>query len=126
MLDPPDPPTGTVTGVGTTVGTVAIGEDSTGAIVLTTAGLDASLPPATEDATEAAVEDPLTGTPAASEVAGVEPSTAAAEVAGVELSTGAADDAGVVDSVTATPHAPRGLLPGNASNVPRMVSSIGH
>jgi hypothetical protein len=127
VLDPPGPPAGTVTGVGTTVGTVATGEeDSTAATVLTTAGVDASFPPAAEDATGEATEELSVGRPAALEVAGVEPSTGVDEVAGVELPTGAADDAGVVDPAGATPHWPRGLLPGNASKVPRIVSSMGH
>lgn len=61
MLDPPEPTFGTVTGVVTTAGTVATGEDDSGATVLTTAGVDASLPPAAEDSTGAAEEEPLAG-----------------------------------------------------------------
>jgi hypothetical protein len=134
VLDPPDP-AGTVTGVATTVGTVATGEvDSAGATVLTTFGADASSPPAADDSAGEAVVETWAGL--ASEAAGVEfltagagveLSTEAADVAGVELSTGAAGEAGVVEPpVTGTPHAPRGLLPGNSSSVPKIVSSIGH
>jgi hypothetical protein len=127
VLDPPDPPLGTVIGVATTVGTVATGvEDSAGATVLATVGVDTSLAPAAKDSTDAA-EEPFTG--AAAEVAGaagVELLDGAAEVAGVKLSTAAADDAEVDPPVGAAPHEPRGLFPGNASMVPRIVSLIGH
>lgn len=125
VLEPPDPEPPSAMIVGAAVGTVASGaEDSTGATVLTTVGVETSLPPAAEGSTGAAVdEDSLAG--AAAEVAGVELLTGEAGVEGVELSTGAADDAGVVDPPAgATPHEPRGLVPGKASKVPEMVSSI--
>lgn len=126
MLDPPDPPAGTATDVGTTVGTVATGEEDSPVPAVLTTGVDASFPPAAEDATREAAEEVSVGIPAALEALGVELSTGVDEVAGVELPTGAAEDAGVVDPAGATPHCPRGLLPGNASNVPRIVSSMGH
>ena len=130
MLPVPEPET--MTDVGTVVSMVATGTEDSGATVLTADGVDCSFPPAAEDDADAWVG----ASPAAvlvgaglsvevSEDLSVAVFVGVASVADAELSTGATEVAGGVDPETATPHAPSGLSPGNASIVPRIVSSIG-
>ena len=132
VLEPLSPPTD-----GADVGSGAVVESPPAAAALEVASTGKTETVCTTPAGEVLpsagdVSDP----PAAALDTGVDPPPlppAAAEDSGAVVETGATASADVVPVVgvvplpaAATPHAPRGLLPGNAVRSPLITSSMGH